>query len=118
MAHTDTTMRRTLRREAPSTVGLLADAQDFAAMRHYRTFTFDDHTVYLQQVESLLKTLTAQGVHTTVALFDPEDFGGSLVNADGNAVPVLRPVGQALEDEHVKRPVQLIGIGARHLVLP
>ncbi|MET8728546.1 hypothetical protein ABZV81_15435 [Streptomyces parvus] len=69
-----TTLRRTLRREAPSTVGLLVDAQDFAAMRRYGTFPFDDHTVYLQQVEALLKTLTAQGVHTTVALFDPEDY--------------------------------------------
>ncbi|WTO96136.1 hypothetical protein OG911_37000 [Streptomyces sp. NBC_00208] len=67
-------MRRTLRREAPSTIGLLADEQDFAAMRRYRTFTFDDHTVYLQQVESLLKTLAAQGMHTTVALFDPEEY--------------------------------------------
>lgn len=71
---TGTTMRRTLRREAPSTIGLLADAQDFAAMRRYRTFAFDDHTVYLQQVEGLLKALAAQGVHTTVALFDPEDY--------------------------------------------
>ncbi|MFF8988243.1 hypothetical protein ACF08E_33315 [Streptomyces globisporus] len=69
-----TTLRRTLRREAPSTVGLLVDAQDFAAMRRYSTFPFDDHTVYLQQVEALLKALTAQGVHTTVALFDPEDY--------------------------------------------
>ncbi|HWU06521.1 MAG TPA: hypothetical protein VN520_09090 [Streptomyces sp.] len=69
-----TSMRRTLRREAPSTVGLLVDPEDFAAMRHYRSFTFDDHSVYLQQVESLLRTLTAQGVHTTVALFDPEDY--------------------------------------------
>ncbi|MEU5719598.1 hypothetical protein AB0G71_28280 [Streptomyces sp. NPDC020403] len=67
-------MRRTLRREAPSTVGLLVDAEDFAAMRRYRTFTFDDHAVYLQQVEGLLRTLAAQGVHTTVALFDPEDY--------------------------------------------
>ncbi|WTN86797.1 hypothetical protein OHN35_35880 [Streptomyces sp. NBC_00623] len=67
-------MRRTLRREAPSTIGLLADEQDFAAMRRYRTFTFDDHTVYLQQVEGLLKTLAAQGMHTTVALFDPEEY--------------------------------------------
>ncbi|MEI7032086.1 hypothetical protein [Streptomyces pratensis] len=87
MAHTDhtrqgptrgdrpeTSMRRTLRREAPSTVGLLVDAQDFAAMRRYRTFPFDDHTVYLQQVEGLLEALAAQGVHTTVALFDPEDY--------------------------------------------
>ncbi|WP_443050934.1 hypothetical protein [Streptomyces sp. NBC_00208] len=71
---TGTSMRRTLRREAPSTIGLLADEQDFAAMRRYRTFTFDDHTVYLQQVESLLKTLAAQGMHTTVALFDPEEY--------------------------------------------
>ncbi|MGW1433452.1 hypothetical protein ACWD6K_33150 [Streptomyces sp. NPDC002431] len=67
-------MRRALRREAPSTVGLLADEQDFAAMRRYRTFTFDDHTLYLQQVESLLKHLSARGVHTTVALFDPEEY--------------------------------------------
>lgn len=71
---TGTTMRRTLRREAPSTIGLLTDEQDFAAMRRYRTFTFDDHTVYLQQVEGLLRTLAAQGMHTTVALFDPEEY--------------------------------------------
>ncbi|MGY3684071.1 hypothetical protein [Streptomyces sp. TE33382] len=76
MAHTKygTSMRRTLRREAPSTIGLLVDEQDFAAMRRYRTFTFDDHTVYLQQVEGLLKSLAAQGMHSTVALFDPEDY--------------------------------------------
>ncbi|MFE4958979.1 hypothetical protein ACFRCW_34375 [Streptomyces sp. NPDC056653] len=71
---TGTSMRRTLRREAPSTIGLLADEQDFAAMRRYRTFTFVDHAVYLQQVEGLLKTLAAQGMHTTVALFDPEEY--------------------------------------------
>ncbi|MFI6124964.1 hypothetical protein ACIBCU_35475 [Streptomyces sp. NPDC051064] len=69
-----TSMRRALRREAPSTVGLLVDADDFAAMRHYRSFTFEDHAVYLQQVEGLLRTLAAQGMHTTVALFDPEDY--------------------------------------------
>ncbi|ARF71406.1 hypothetical protein ACPEIF_34450 [Streptomyces sp. NPDC012600] len=69
-----TTLRRILRREAPSTVGLLVDEQDFAAMRRYRTFPFDDHAAYLHQVERLLKTLTAQGVHTTIALFDPEDY--------------------------------------------
>lgn len=69
-----TTLRRTLRREAPSTVGLLVDAQDFAAMRRYGTFPFDDHTAYLHQVEGLLKSLAAQGMHTTVALFDPEDY--------------------------------------------
>jgi len=69
-----TSMRRTLRREAPSTVGLLVDAEDFAAMRHYRSFPFDDHAVYLQHVEGLLRTLAAQGTHTIVALFDPEDY--------------------------------------------
>ncbi|MEU8703188.1 hypothetical protein AB0C61_37190 [Streptomyces sp. NPDC048680] len=67
-------MRRTLRREAPSTIGLLTDEQDFAVMRHYASFTFDDHSVYLQQVEGLLKALAAQGMHTTVALFDPEEY--------------------------------------------
>ncbi|MFS0697210.1 hypothetical protein [Streptomyces nitrosporeus] len=66
--------RRALRREAPSTVGLLVDPGDFAAMRDYRTFTFDDHTEYLRQVEGLLRTLTAHGTHTTVALFDPGDY--------------------------------------------
>ncbi|MBT2504918.1 hypothetical protein J7I98_03195 [Streptomyces sp. ISL-98] len=81
MAHTNGTkhgnnkiMRRTLRREVPSTVGLLADEEDFASMTEYRTFTFDNHTAYLQQVEGLLRALAAQGVHTTVALFDPEEF--------------------------------------------
>ncbi|MGC5344630.1 hypothetical protein ACPXCE_21495 [Streptomyces sp. DT24] len=67
-------MRRTLRREAPSTIGLLADERDFAAMRRYRTFTFDDHATYLRQVESLLRTFAAQDRHTTVALFDPEEY--------------------------------------------
>ncbi|SCE02703.1 hypothetical protein GA0115239_11653 [Streptomyces sp. BpilaLS-43] len=70
----DPSMRRALRREAPSTVGLLVDAEDFAAMRHYRSFTFDDHSVYLRQVEGLLRTFTAQGRHATVALFDPQDY--------------------------------------------
>ncbi|MCX4544796.1 hypothetical protein [Streptomyces sp. NBC_01565] len=66
--------RRTLRREAPSTVGLLADAGDFAAMRDYRSFTFDDHQDYLRHVDGLLRSLAAQGIHTTVALFDPEEY--------------------------------------------
>ncbi|MEU6993567.1 hypothetical protein ABZ953_23295 [Streptomyces sp. NPDC046465] len=68
------TMRRALRREVAGTIGLLADEEDFAAMRRYRTFTFDDHETYLRQVEGLLRTLASQGRHTTVALFDPEDY--------------------------------------------
>ncbi|MGR8011742.1 hypothetical protein [Streptomyces hypolithicus] len=81
MAHTTSTkhrkngsLRRRLRRETPSTVGLLADEQDFASMTGYRTFAFDDHAAYLQEIEGLLRALAAQGVHTSVALFDPEDF--------------------------------------------
>ncbi|MFD4626286.1 hypothetical protein [Streptomyces sp. NPDC058475] len=75
MAHIQhQTMRRVLRREIAGTIGLLTDEEDFAAMRRYRTFAFDDHTTYLQQVESLLKALAAQGSHTTVALFDPEEY--------------------------------------------
>ncbi|WP_326584200.1 hypothetical protein OG889_37765 [Streptomyces sp. NBC_00481] len=75
MAHTShQSMRRVLRREIAGTIGLLADEHDFTAMRRYRSFTFDDHTTYLRQVEALLRTLAAQGNHTTVALFDPEEY--------------------------------------------
>ncbi|MFJ5842180.1 hypothetical protein ACIQGO_36480 [Streptomyces shenzhenensis] len=75
MAHTDhQTMRRVLRREIAGTLGLLTDEQDFRAMLRYRTFAFDDHTAYLQQVEALLRIRAAHGNHTTVALFDPEEY--------------------------------------------
>ncbi|MCT9083512.1 hypothetical protein [Streptomyces fulvoviolaceus] len=75
MAHTDhPTMRRVLRREIAGTIGLLTDEHDFRAMRRYRSFTFDDHTTYLKQVEDLLRTRAAQGSHTTVALFDPQEY--------------------------------------------
>lgn len=68
------TARRVLRREMTGTIGLLTDEHDFTAMRRYRTFAFDDHAAYLQQIEALLRTLDAQGSHTTVALFDPEEY--------------------------------------------
>ncbi|WP_282702575.1 hypothetical protein [Streptomyces sp. CC219B] len=75
MAHTDhQTMRRVLRREIAGTIGLLTDEHDFRAMRRYRSFTFEDHTTYLKQVETLLKTRASQGSHTTVALFDPQEY--------------------------------------------
>jgi hypothetical protein len=67
-------LRNVLRREMPRIVGLLADEEDFEAMARYRTFAFDDHAAYLQQVEGLLKALGSQGVHTTVALFDPVEY--------------------------------------------
>lgn len=73
--HTDrSTTRRTLRREVPSTAAVLADERDFTAMRRYRTFPFDDHRSYLQQMETLLRTLAAQGVLTTLSLFDPAAY--------------------------------------------
>ncbi|MBX9426505.1 MULTISPECIES: hypothetical protein [Streptomyces] len=77
MTRTGTTqahLRRALRREVPSTVGLLADEHDFTAMRRYRSFVFDDHTTYLRQIEALLRSLATQGGHTTVTLFDPEEY--------------------------------------------
>ncbi|MEU1820597.1 hypothetical protein ABZ543_36270 [Streptomyces roseifaciens] len=63
--------RRLLRREVPSTVAVLAGADDFAAMQGYTSFPFDDHATYMRQVEGLLRDLTARGTHTSVALFDP-----------------------------------------------
>lgn len=68
------TNRRALRREVAGTIGLLADETDFSAMRRYRTFTFADHPTYLREVEGLLRTLRADGRHTTLALFDPEEY--------------------------------------------
>jgi hypothetical protein len=71
---TSTARRRRLRREVPTAVGLLADPGDFAAMRDYRSFPFDDHEEYLRQADGLLRSLAAQGVLTTVALFDPDEY--------------------------------------------
>ncbi|MFJ3902410.1 hypothetical protein [Streptomyces sp. NPDC090025] len=71
---TRTTARRTLRRETTATLGLLADTEDFTAMRRYATFPFTSHTDYLHHVENHLKTLRATGGHTSVTLFDPEDY--------------------------------------------
>ncbi|KNB50338.1 hypothetical protein AC230_25030 [Streptomyces caatingaensis] len=66
--------RRRLRRETPSTVAVLADERDFAAMRRYPSFGFDDHPAYLRHVEGLLRALAARGTPTSVALFDPGEF--------------------------------------------
>lgn len=67
-------MRRVLRREIAGTIGLLTDEHDFRSMQRYRTFTFEDHTTYLRQVEDLLKVRALQGTHTTLALFDPQEY--------------------------------------------
>ncbi len=66
--------RRRLRREMPGTVAVVADAGDFAAMRTYPTFAFDDHPGYLRQVEGLLRSLAGRGLHTRLAVFDPAEF--------------------------------------------
>lgn len=68
------TLQRVLRREVAATTGLLTDAHDFRAMRHYRTFPFTDFADYLAAFEDLLSTRAAQGAHTTVGLFDPEEY--------------------------------------------
>ncbi|MEU3356148.1 hypothetical protein [Streptomyces sp. NPDC037389] len=68
------TARQRLRHETPSTVAVLADETDFAAMRRYRSFRFDDHAGYLRQVEGLLRALAAQGTHISLALFDPTAY--------------------------------------------
>ncbi|CAL9393629.1 hypothetical protein SUDANB15_01299 [Streptomyces sp. enrichment culture] len=75
MGHTDhRTLRRVLRREIAGTIGLLTDEHDFRAMRRYRSFAFDDHATYLEHVEALLRTRALQGSHTTLALFDPDEY--------------------------------------------
>ncbi|MEU6375533.1 hypothetical protein [Streptomyces sp. NPDC046909] len=67
-------MRRVLRREVAGTIGLLTDEHDFRAMRHYRTFAFTDFADYLKAFEDLLSSRASQGAHTTVALFDPQEY--------------------------------------------
>ncbi|MDG4857091.1 hypothetical protein P8605_02775 [Streptomyces sp. T-3] len=67
-------MRRALRREISGTIGLLADEDDFRAMRHYRSFAFGNYAAYLTGVEDLLRTRAAKGTHTLLALFDPQEF--------------------------------------------
>jgi hypothetical protein len=68
------TLRRALRREVPSTVGLLADHEDFAAMRAYPSFGFDDHPHYQRRMQGLLRSLDAEGIHVSVVLFDPAEY--------------------------------------------
>lgn len=77
MPHTtpgDRSPRRRLRREMPGTVAVVADERDFAAMRGYRSFVFDDHPGYLRQVDGLLRSLAGRGLHTRLAVFDPAQF--------------------------------------------
>ncbi|WP_340556207.1 hypothetical protein [Streptomyces sp. GSL17-111] len=65
---------RALRREAPSTLAVLAQPCDFEAMRRYRSFPHRDHPGYLRAVERVLRFLTAQGVHIRLAPFDPARY--------------------------------------------
>ncbi|MFC7216795.1 hypothetical protein ACFQLX_01195 [Streptomyces polyrhachis] len=66
--------RRRLRREVPATVALLTEPADFAEMRGYASFGFDDHQAYLAHAAALLRSFAGRGVHVTVARFDPEEF--------------------------------------------
>lgn len=67
-------VRRALRREAPSIVALLAGERDFAAMRRHRDLPCEDHAEYLRQMDGLLRSLLSQGLFVTVTLFDPEEY--------------------------------------------
>ncbi|MGX1310839.1 hypothetical protein RKD24_000958 [Streptomyces calvus] len=81
MTNTDhRTLRRVLRREITGTIGLLTDEHDFRAMRRYDSFLFDNHSTYLKHVEAVLRARALQGGHTTVALFDPEDYAEFCAN--------------------------------------
>lgn len=63
-----------LHREITGTLALLTDEEDFARMRRYRTFPFDTHTAYLAEADRCLQQRAAQGRHTTLTLFDPEEY--------------------------------------------
>lgn len=63
-----------LQHEITGTLALLTDEEDFAAMRRYRSFAFAEHGHYLDEADQCLKTLAAQGRHTTLTLFDPEEY--------------------------------------------
>ena len=68
--------------EAVTTVGVIADDVDFRAMRRYPTFAFDDHHEYLRHLQALLRSQTAGERHTSVVLFDPEDFAAFCAEQD------------------------------------
>lgn len=63
-------------------VAVVADERDFAAMRSYDSFVFDDHPGYLRQVEGLLRSLAGRGLHTRLAVFDPAEFAVFCVEED------------------------------------
>ncbi|MFF7987761.1 hypothetical protein ACFZDK_53530 [Streptomyces sp. NPDC007901] len=68
------TKHNSMRREIAGTIGLLTDEHDFTAMQRYRTFPFEDYESYLSEVESVLRACATDGGHTTIALFDPEEY--------------------------------------------
>ncbi|MFR9675732.1 hypothetical protein [Streptomyces sp. TR02-1] len=77
MTHSRSRRRRAhrlLQSETPSTVAVLTTEREFAAMRRYRTFVFDDYPAYLRHVQRLLRSLDARGVHARVAAFDPAGY--------------------------------------------
>ncbi|MFE0778924.1 hypothetical protein [Streptomyces sp. NPDC058861] len=61
-------------RDVATTVAVIADPDDFTAMRQFASFPHTDHTHYLADIDDLLHNLAADGSHVTVALFDPVDY--------------------------------------------
>jgi hypothetical protein len=66
--------RRSLRREAPTVVGLLLTDEDFTVMTRYPSFPFDDYGRYLHHLDGLLHSLHSQGTPIEVTLFDPDGY--------------------------------------------
>ncbi|MGW3390512.1 hypothetical protein [Streptomyces cinereoruber] len=66
--------------DVATTVAVIADPDDFTAMRQYASFPHTDHTRYLADIDSLLHSLAADGGHITVALFDPYDYSDFCAN--------------------------------------
>ncbi|MFJ5635232.1 hypothetical protein ACIQF5_21675 [Streptomyces goshikiensis] len=75
-------------RETAVTVAVLADPDDFNAMRQLPSFPHTDHTRYLADINDLLHSLAADGGHVTVALFDTDDYSDfcddSRINPDAH----------------------------------
>lgn len=65
---------RTLRRQAPTVLGLIPDDTAFAAMTAHPGFPFDDYADYLRHVDRFLRRLDSDGTHVRVTLFDPDDY--------------------------------------------
>lgn len=66
--------RRSLRREAPTVLGLIPDGAAFTALTEQAGLPFDDYADYLREVDRFLRRLDSDGTHVRVTLFDPDTY--------------------------------------------